>query len=336
MTVIDETLSAVDRLRQLSNLVTPMALRVAATLRLADLIAEGETTVDDLAARSDTNRDALGRLLRYLTSIGIVTKTGDSFSLTELGDALRSTNPDSPVESLDVNGIVGRITLANAHLLEAIKTGDAAYPLQFGHAFWEDLAKDPELGAVFNRHMSAGDTTDAVGAYDWGSARHVVDVGGGDGRLLTDILRAHPDVRGTLVELPGPADAARERFSEEGVSSRTSVMRGSFFDPLPSGADVYILSNIIHDWNDEKAAMILRRCAEAAGNVGAVVVFQGILDSPDDLGMAEWDLFMLVCCGGKQRTLEEFQALGETVGLKMVRTAPVDSNFGHLLEYRPA
>ena len=325
----------VERLRSLSDLVTPMAIRVAATLRLPDLIAGGVTTADALADRTGTDRDALGRLLRHLTSIGLLRRDGSDVCLTDLGEALRSAHPGSPASSLDINGIVGRISLAQLRLLDSIRTGQAAYPTVYGKGFWEDLATDPDLSARFDAHMGSGDPSAAVAAYDWTAAGWVVDVGGGNGNLLAGILHANPEVRGTVVELAGPAEAARRKFAMLGLSARASVVTGSFFDALPADAGAYVLSNVIHDWPDEQAITIVRRCAEAAGTSGTILVFEGILDAGDEVAAAtDFDLFMLVCCGGRQRTLPELERLATAAGLKLITASPVSPSYGHLLTFR--
>lgn len=322
-----------EQLRLLSDLTTPMAIRVAATLGLADLIAEGVTTTDVLADRTGTDRDALARLLRHLTTAGLLNDDG---SLTALGEALRTTHPGSPASSLDINGIVGRISLAHVRLLDSIRTGGPAYPLMYGKGFWEDLATDPELSARFDAHMGSGDPAAAVAAYDWATAGWVVDVGGGNGNLLAGILLADPGVRGTVVELPGPAQTARDKFAALGLSARAAVQTGSFFDALPAGAGAYVLSNVIHDWPDAEAIAIFRRCAEAAGSSGVVLAFEGVLEAGDELAAStDFDLFMLVCCGGRQRTLPELEGLAAAAGLKLTATAPVGPEFGHLLTFRP-
>ena len=248
-----ESTTPLERLRSLSDLITPMAIRVAATLRLPDLIAEGMTTADALALRTDTDRDALSRLLRHLMSVGLLRPDGTGFCLTDLGDALRTAHPGSPASSLDINGIVGRISIAQLRLLDSIRTGQASYPLIYGKGFWEDLGADPELSTRFDAHMGSGDPSAAVAAYDWASAGWVVDVGGGNGNLLAGVLQANPAVRGTVVELAGPAEKARRKFATAGLSTRASVVTGSFFDTLPANAGAYVLSNVIHDWPDAEA-----------------------------------------------------------------------------------
>jgi 2,7-dihydroxy-5-methyl-1-naphthoate 7-O-methyltransferase len=328
---------AVDRLREMGDLLTPMALRVAATLGLADLIADGVATAGGLAERTATDRDALARLLRHMASMGLLAPDGEGYRLTELGEPLRSTHPGGVARSLDANEVLGRIELSFVRLLDALRTGRAAYPLVHGRGFWEDLAADPELAARFERHMTAGDVGRAVAAYDWSAVGHLVDVGGGSGRLLVEILHAAPHARGTLVELPGPAEVGRRRFEEAGLSDRADVVAGTFFDPLPAGADAYVVANVLHDWGDAEAEAILRRCAEAAGASGRVLVFQGVLDGVEDQAPGtEFDLFMLVCCGGRQRTLAEFEAIGARAGLKLAAASPVDLHFGHLMEFDAA
>jgi len=325
----------VDRLRSLSDLTTPMAIRVAATLKLADLIADGVRTAHALADRTDTDPDALGRLLRHLTSIGLLRADGNNFFLADLGNALRVDHLGGPTSSLDIDGIVGRIGLAQLRLLDSIRTGRAAYPLVYGKGFWEDLAADPDLSARFDAHMGSGDPSDAVAAYDWAAARWVVDVGGGNGNLLAAILQANPGIRGTVVELAGPAETARQNFAATGLSARASVKSGSFFDQLPAGAGAYVLSNVIHDWPDVEATTILSRCAEAAGFSGAVLLFEGVLESGDEVAASTaFDLFMLVCCGGRQRTLPELENLAAGAGLKLIAISPVNSSYGHMLTFR--
>ena len=328
-------MGSTEQLRLLSDLTKPMAIRVAATLGLADLIAEGVTTTDVLADRTGTDRDALGRLLRHLTSVGLLQRDKSEFCLTDLGEALRSDHPGSPAAWLDINGIVGRIDLAQVHLLGSIRTGKAAYPLMYGKGFWEDLATDPDLSARFDAHMGSGDPAAAVAAYDWTAAGWVVDVGGGNGNLLAGILHAHPDVRGTVVELAGPADAARHKFDTLGLSARASVVTGSFFDALPPGAGAYVLSNVIHDWPDAEAITILRRCSEAAGDSGAVLLFEGVLEAGHEMAAAtDFDLFMLICCGGRQRTLPELETIATAAGLSLTAASPVSPNYGHLLIFK--
>ena len=313
--------SDIERLWRLGDLVSPMAVRVAATLRLSDHIAAGAATLPDLAERTDSHAETLGRLMRHLVAIGVYSRTGERYSLTGVGEAMREGHAGNrgPL-MLDLTSAVGRAHLAAVRLLESVRTGGPAYPLVHGRGFWDDLSSNVELGAGFDELMgSDGDPGPVVGLYDWTRTRHVVDVGGGKGTTLAFLLRTNPNMRGTLVELPGPAQRARQQFEEEGLSARATVLTGSFFDTLPAGADIYWLSAIIHDWGDADAVAILHRCADAAGRTGRVLIAESLLDPTQDLaGMSAFDLFMLVCCGGRERTLEEYTALGKQAGLSVL------------------
>jgi hypothetical protein len=296
-----------------------MAVRIAATLRLPDLVAGGATTTAALAERTGSDPGALRRLLRHLVAIHVLVQRGEHFALTPLSEAMREGQGENrgPL-TLDVHSAVGRIQLAAVGLLDCLRTGVPAYQLVHGRGFWDDLAADPARGAGFDAFMGARDQSAFAAAYDWGTVRHVVDVGGGTGARLIALLRAHPSLRGTLVELPGPAERAVSRFAEAALSERVVVVARSFFEPLPTGADIYVLSGILHDWPDSEATAILRRCGEATGPSGRVLVVEQVLDDADDMAeMTAFDLFMLIACSGRERTLDEFRALGGTAGLSL-------------------
>ena len=166
---------------------------------------------------------------------------------------------------------------------------------------------------------------------DWSSIRTVVDVGGGAGALLAEILRAHPDVRGTLVDLPRPAARSAETFEAAGVADRVTVVAQSFFDPLPAGADLYILKSVLGDWPDREATAILRRCADAARPAGRVVAFTKSTPGEE----ASPELLMMVLVGGRDRTFEEFRELAREAGLEVTAAGRQASGHG-IVECRPA
>jgi SAM-dependent methyltransferase len=161
----------------------------------------------------------------------------------------------------------------------------------------------------------SGVLPDILSAYDWGSLTHVVDVGGGNGALLTE----HPTLRGTLVDLPKPAEAARRAFAAAGLADRADVVAGSFFDPLPSGADAYLLSDVLHDWDDGDAKAILRRCAEAAGDRGKILVI-GEYGPDGESPSTATDLRMFVFLNGHERRVSEVAALAGDCGLRLAST----------------
>ncbi|SCL34430.1 Dimerisation domain-containing protein [Micromonospora nigra] len=313
-------------LRALADLATPMAVRVAATLRVADHLAAGRCTAVEMAQAADAHPDALDRLLRHLVTIGLLTRDGDGrYATTEVGEQLRDDHPGGRRKWLDISGGVGRGDLSFVDLIHAVRTGAPAYPLRYGTSFWEDLGADGQLSASFDALMGHHIEIDDDGiadAYDWAALGHVADVGGGSGALLGVLLSAHPGLRGTLVDLPGPSSGARRHLRERGLADRAEVVTGSFFDPLPPGAGGYILSAIIHDWDDEPAVAILRRCAEAAGDTGRVLVVEAIGADGDSPNTA-MDLRMLVYTGGRERGLPELRALAAKAGLVVRGVHPV-------------
>ena len=303
----------------MAQLSTPMAVRVAATLRVADHIAAGLRTAEELAQVVRADPDALERLLSYLAVRGVFLRDeAGRFSLTALGEALRDDHPAGKRALLDIDGL-GRAELSFVRLLHSVRTGQAAFPEQFGHTFWQDLAADPSRASAFDRWMAVNverRLPDLLGGYDWASLGHLVDVGGGDGSLLIALLERHPHLRGTVLDLGATAEVASQALRAAGLADRAAAVAGSFFDELPPGADGYLLSWILHDWADEPARQILRRCAQAAGEDGRVIVAESI--RPDGrsphTGM---DLRMLAFYGGKERGVAELGALAAEAALQV-------------------
>ncbi|MGP3918638.1 methyltransferase [Nonomuraea sp. 10N515B] len=325
--------AAWDVLGPVTDLVTPMAVRVAASLGLADLMADDAVPVEELARRSDTNADALGRLLRHLVCRGVFTEREPGrFAVNEPAALLASDHPSGMRVRLDLGGFGGQMDLAFTGLLHTVRTGQPAWETVFGAPFWRYLAAHPEMSGSFDAMMASGAdyVADAARGYDWSGVRHVVDVGGGTGALLAEVLRAHPDIRATLVDLPDTVDRGRHYLAERGLATRCEFVGQSFFDPLPAGGDVYVLRRVVHDWGDDDAQLILRRCADAAGQHGRVVVIESHGSSGADPAMfAEMNLRMLVLSGGRERTVEDYIAIAAEAGLDVAdvhRTA-----LGHVI-----
>jgi 2,7-dihydroxy-5-methyl-1-naphthoate 7-O-methyltransferase len=300
----------------LIDLSTPWCVHVVATLRIADHIAAGKTEIGQLATAAGADRDSLHRVLRHLVSKGLFEEPARG--RFALNDAARALLEDPIRLGLDLDGIGGRMAHAWGTLLSAVRTGKSAYHEAFGRGFWEDLEAHPEIAASFDALMGlAGhgvpDPHVLVDPADWKSVRTVVDVGGGTGALLAEVLRAQPHVRGTLVDLPGPVARSGEVFQAAGVADRVSAVAQSFFDPLPGGADVYILKSVLQDWPDREATAILRRCAEAARPSGRVVIFTGAGPGEE----ASPELLMLVLVGGKARTLDELRKMARQASLEV-------------------
>jgi SAM-dependent methyltransferase len=301
---------------ELADLCTPWCIHVVATLRIADHIASGITRIDALAAAAGADREALDRVLRHLVSRGVFERPEPGrFALNAAARELLN----APVRlGLNLDGFGGRMAHAWATLLSAVRTGQTAYHEAFGRPYWDDLDCHPEIAEAFDELMGpAGhgipDPSVLPDPSQWQCIRTVVDVGGGTGALLAEILRAHPAVRGTLVDLPRTVARAGEVFIRAGVADRVTITAQSFFDPLPSGADLYVLKSVLCDWPDAEALAILRRCAEAASPHGTVV----ILTEAGPGEEASPELLMLVLVGGKARTLDELSYLSGQAGLAL-------------------
>jgi hypothetical protein len=261
----------------------------------------------------------------------------DTFGLVDLGERLREDHPDGIRRWLDLDGAIGRADQCFVHLLHTVRTGEPAYPRQFGRPFWADLAAEPELAASFDGLMGARLAADApviADAYPWGGLGHVIDVGGGDGSMLIAILRAHADLRGTVLDLPGPVARAREAIAAAGLGDRADADAASAFDELPAGAGGYVLSGVLHDWSDEDATHILGRCADAARDSGKVLVIEEAVDdikggTRDTVG----DLTMLTYVGGRNRTLRQLRDLGRSVGLEVGTVTLISRR--SIVEFRP-
>ena len=176
------------------------------------------------------------------------------------------------------------------------------------------------------------DSPAVAAAYPWGELGHVVDVGGGDASLLIAIVRAYADLRGTVLDLAGPVARARHAIAAAGLADRCDAEAGSFFDALPAGAGGYILSGVLHDWPDEDAQRILRRCAEAAGQTGKVLVTDHI-GSAEDTPDTEGDLRMLAYCRGRERNWDQLVKLATSAGLEVGSVTPAGTR--SIIEFRP-
>jgi hypothetical protein len=302
------------------------AIYVAATLGVADLLAGGPRASDDLARETDADPDALYRLLRALAAVGVLREEdGRRFALTELGEPLRS----------DVSGsvagwaaFVGRPAFwaSWGHLLHSVRTGENAFRHLHGTDVWTWRAERPEESAAFDRAMSAltGGTNEAlVESYDFGRFGTVVDVGGGNGTLLAAVLTAFPATKGILFDQPHVVAGAGDVLEAAGVADRCRIVGGSFFDDVPQGGDAYVLKAIVHDWEDAESLAILSACRRAVAKDAVLLLIERDLGPPNAAPVSKlMDLNMLVAPGGRERTLEEYGALLEATGFRLVGATP--------------
>jgi hypothetical protein len=300
------------------------ALGVFAELRIADLLAEGARSTDDLALASGAHAPSLGRLLRLIAALGVLSEPGPGvYRLTEAGQLLRSDVPGS------LRGIVAMFggelhSRAWARLNHSVTTGEPAFDHVFGMPLFKYLETDPESASMFDDAMTSSSAAQAqavVEAYDFSGIETLVDVAGGHGTLLATILKQYPGMRGVLFELPHVAAGAGTIFEQAGARDRVDVVSGDFLDHVTPGADAYIMKRIIHDWDDPRASKILTNCRRAMAPGGRVLVVDAVVDdSPASLYAKMLDIEMLTLTPhGKERTEEEFRQLFASAGLRLER-----------------
>lgn len=309
----------------ISGFMASQALHVAAKLAVFDVLRDGPKTVREIAEASDSQEIPLRRLLRFLTTLDIVTEDEQGrFSSTALGELLRSDHPQSvrPIAVMYGEPFFWR---AWGDLYGSVRTGKPAFDRVHGQAFFEYLASRPSEGAIFNAGMTGFSNIDVpaiLDAYDFSGLARIVDVAGGHGALLRGILERHPDSRGVLCDLPSVIAEAIE-LKRSDVSTRCQVVAADFFKSVPAGGDAYILKRILHDWNDDEAVNILKNCRRAIAAGGKVLVMEQVVKPSNQPDPAKWmDLNMLTLLTGRERTEAEFGELYARAGFKLTRVVP--------------
>ena len=319
------------------------ALYVAAKLGVADLLGERPKSGAELAAATGTHAPSLERVMRLLACEGVFAKDGwGRFALTPVSVSLQAHRAGS-LRDLIVHQLGEEPYQAWGELMESVRTGVTAFDRTFGVGVWEYRARHPEYAALFDAAMSdyAGVHTDAViEAYPFSAFRRVVDLGGGVGEFLVCLLAAHPGMNGVLFDLPHVAERAREQIASAGLANRCEVLGGDIFAGVPEGADAYILSRVIHDWDDARALTILRNCRRAIPPHGKLLLIERILPaktepSPAARSLLASDLMMMVMNGGGERTEEEYQVLLRAAGLAPAKVTPTRTAVS-VIETQPA
>lgn len=315
-------------LHAMRGFVVAKSIFVAARLGVADLLDGGPRGIDDIARKTSTHPGALYRLLRALSSIEIFTEVEPrTFALGRLGPGLVTGGPTSIRNWLLVNG--GPIFRSFDGMLTSVQTGRPAFADTFGLSFFDFFDDNPNEGAHFDAAMDdvTRQTADAVlHSYDFADARSVVDVGGGTGALIAALLRAHPQMHGVLFDRPQVVAGAREKDAMIHLRDRCELVSGDFFVAVPTGADIYLLSWILHDWDDEQAVALLRSCRNAIPKSGRLLLVEAVLPRSAERHFAHFgDIVMLVALGGRERTELEYGQLLGAGGFRMSRIIPTGS-----------
>ena len=301
------------------------AVYVAAKLGVADLLKDGPKPCKLLAATMGVDRQALSRLMRALSSVGVFASAQDDhFALAPIGQSLQSNVSGSLKQAV--------ITIGEIHyrawgsLLNSVQTGSPAFNHVFGSGLFDYLHSNTESAATFNQGMADLSSMLAYAvlmAYDFSAITSIVDVGGGQGGFLKKILEFHPEMDGTVFDLPSTIETTQEYLNGATCGGRCSSLGGDFFKDVPAGADAYILCGVIHDWDDDHGVQILKNCRRAMAANGRVLLVETVVPETDANCFSKLlDLNMLVMTGGRERTKAEFCALFDASGYKLTRIVP--------------
>lgn len=298
---------------------------VTAKLKLADLIAQEPRTPEEIAGLTDTQPEPMSRLLRALASVGVFRADENGrYESTPLAETLRS----------DVTGSQWAlaIMMGEEHflcwheLLYSLQTGKKSFDKLYGKPIFEYLGENPEAAEIFDAAMTSvhgRESLPMAQAYDFNRFGTIVDIGGGNGSLLSTILREHPGVQGIVFDLPSVVARTEASIAQSGLADRLTLQTGSFFESVPSGADCYLMRHIIHDWTDEECGVILKNCHAAMSDEATLLIAESVIPAGNEPFFGKLlDLTMLLLPGGKERTADEYRALLAANGFEMTGIIP--------------
>jgi len=304
-------------------------LYTAVELNLADYLADGPRTAEELALTTAMHAPSLYRFLRTLASMGLLTEdAGHRFRLTALGETLRTGMPGSVRSTVII--MAGEVLNRGLDELRySLETGNTGFEKATGLPLFEWLAKHPEEASLFSETMvgfHGAEPAAVAAAYDFSGFKTIVDVGGATGNLLTTILARHPGPEGILFDLAHVVCDAPPLIESRGLANRLRIEMGSFFERVPAGGDAYMLSHIIHDWSEEQCLKILGHCRQAMHPESRLLIVEMVLpggDTPHPGKML--DIIMVTAPGGQERTEAEYRALLEKAGFELTRVVPTES-----------
>jgi len=303
----------------------PQMLHVLVKHGIPDLMVDGARASADLASATGLHERSLYRVLRSLAGLGFFTeKSRGVFELTPLGSALTSADGSGARE---VMLLVDWWSTAIAEFPRTVETGTSGMQLAFGTSLWEFFEKNPRAGEGFSLAVQgahAGEKEAVAETYDFATVDKIVDVAGGTGFLLAEVLRRHPHVTGVLFDVP--AVIADDTGELDELGDRCEKVAGDFFDAVPAGADCYVLSHVIHDWDDDRCRAILRNCRKAMDPAGRLLLVEMVIPPGDDPHPGKMlDIVMLSLPGGMERSEEEYRELLDSAGFRLTQVIPTPS-----------
>jgi hypothetical protein len=322
--------------RKIMGYIVSQAISAVCELGVPDELSDRPRSLHDLATSVDANADALRRFLRVLVAEGLFEEDSlGRFSLTEAGELLRIDTPGSLRHLVQL--MSNEAYTAWGHALHSVRTGKESFSEAFDKPFFDWLSERPSAAKEFAEGQAGLVEMRLLPllSRDWSETATVVDVGGGEGALISRLLQGHTHLRGVLFDLPHVVSEAESKFHSAGIDDRTTIVGGSFFEEVPPYGDVYVMSQILHDWDDESAGRILRSCRRAIPESGRLLIVEQVLpEAATAHPMALLDLHMLVLLGGRERMATEWSRLLSDNGfwLKSITPGPRSS----VIEAAPA
>lgn len=308
------------------------ALHVATELGIADLLKDEPKSIEELASATGAHQQSLYRLLRTLAAYGVFAEGSPGrFHLAPMGAVLQAGVVGSVHDAVKMIGDLtgdGSWWTVVGHLRHSVMTGQPGFDYVQGTDFFDYLAQHPEAGTWFDRglaNFATAENAAIAGSYDFGQFRRVVDVGGGQGGFLAEVLKAFPGVTGVLCDRPQVIQEPAY-LTTDGLMDRCEIVGIDFFESVPGGGDVYVLKRILHDWSDERTVRILRVCREAMGENARILVVDAVVPPGNEPHPSKvMDILMMVLLEGRERTEQEFRELYQRAGLKLTKVVPTPS-----------
>lgn len=340
-TISSDSRSARAELTRISQLLLPFAIRGLATLGVADVLASGPLPIEAIAGTVGADTDALYRTLRFTASHGVFAELPDRvFELTPCAELLRSDVPGSMRQGLTIGEGTATQLQVFSEIVHTLRTGESGYQKLTGATPFQAMATNKPMARRIGGQMEDSSrrlSQCVLDAVDFSADQIVADIGGGTGTMIGTILARHPQLTGVLLDLPPVVTGAPQVLDGLGVAGRCQVVGGDMFQEVPAGADSYVLSCVLHDWPDDRAAAVLARVRAAMPDSGRLLVVEAVIGAggtPTGLAI-QADFSMLIYGGGRERTASEHTALLARAGFELAGITPTSSGFS-VLQARPA
>jgi ubiquinone/menaquinone biosynthesis C-methylase UbiE len=310
---------------------------IVAELGIADILSDGPKSIEELASISKTHKQSLYRVMRALACLGIFAETDDcKFEMTSLAECLK-TGALRPISLMMHSAWHDR---AWDHLLESVKTGEKAFDTVHGMPAFEWFEENPSAQTIYNDANAIKAITShsaIIDAYDFTEMSSLTDIGGGNGALMAEILKANPSLCGVVADRASVVSSAKDLIRDQRLEPRCQVVSCDIFNEVPSGSDAYLMSHILHDWDDDRCLMILKNCYRVMRPETKLLIVEAIIPEGNEFSIAKLlDLEVFVMGGGRERTEDEFRDLFESAGFELSKIIPTQESISIIEGVRAA